>query len=42
MAGKTGSDLEELRTLLAEVKALREAVEDKGRGVQDRVGRGRG
>ena len=29
MAGKTGSDLEELRTLLAEVKALREAVEDK-------------
>ena len=29
MAGKPGSDLEELRALLAEVKALREAVEDK-------------
>ena len=30
MAGKTGSDLEELRALLAEVKALREDVEHKG------------
>ena len=30
MAGKTGSDLEELRALLAEVKALREDVEQKG------------
>lgn len=29
MAGKTGSDLEELRALLAEVKALREDVERK-------------
>ena len=29
MPGKPGSDLEELRALLAEVKALREAVEDK-------------
>ena len=29
MAGKTGSDLEELRALLAEVKALREDVEHK-------------
>ena len=29
MPGKTGSDLEELRALLAEVKALREAVEHK-------------
>src|SRR5579872_3319190 len=27
MAGKTGSDLEELRALLAEVKALREDIE---------------
>ena len=30
MAAKTGSDLEELRALLAEVKALREDVEEKG------------
>ena len=30
MAGKTGSDLEDLRGLLAEVKALREDVERKG------------
>ena len=30
MPGKTGSDLEELRALLAEVKALREDVERKG------------
>src|SRR5579863_8623209 len=30
MAGKTGSDLEDLRGLLAEVKALREEVERKG------------
>jgi pyruvate kinase len=30
MTGKTGSDLEELRALLAEVKALREDVEQKG------------
>ena len=30
MAGKTGSDLEEIRALLAEVKALREDVELKG------------
>ena len=30
MAGKIGSDLEELRALLAEVKALREDVELKG------------
>ena len=30
MAPKTGSDLEEIRALLAEVKALREDVELKG------------
>ena len=30
MATKTGKDLEELRALLAEVKALREDVETKG------------
>src|SRR5579863_9779838 len=30
MAGKTGSDLEDLRALLAEVKALREDVERRG------------
>ena len=30
MVGKTGSDLEDLRGLLAEVKALREEVERKG------------
>ena len=30
MAGKTGSDLEELRALLAEVKAVRDDVARKG------------
>src|SRR5271170_5938620 len=30
MAGKTGSDLEDLRGLLAELKALRDDVERKG------------
>ena len=40
MSPKTGSDLEEIRALLAEVKALREDVELKGAELT-RIMRGR-
>ena len=42
MATKTGNDLEALRALLDEVKALREGVETQRRGAQARLGRRRG
>ena len=40
MAGKTGSDLEDLRGLLAEVKALREDIERKGAELRSSWGAG--
>lgn len=40
MAGKTGSDLEDLRALLAEVKALREDVERRGAALRSGWGVG--
>ena len=40
MAGKSGSDLEDLRGLLAEVKALREQVERKGAELRGAWGAG--
>src|SRR6185437_5876222 len=42
MTGKTGSDVEDLRALLAEVKALREDVERKGAELRGAWGAGAG
>ena len=41
MATKTGKDPEELRALLAEVQALRDAIETKGEELRRDVGAGR-